>query len=76
MVGLESPIDWAAIPHPPFLRGDAYVANRDPAGHYHDGLFRVFHTRRGCMPNRAGFTTPSLPSRKAGISSTGANRSY
>ena len=45
MAGLESPIDWAAIPHPPFLRGDAYAANRDPAGHYHDGLFRVFHTR-------------------------------
>jgi hypothetical protein len=25
-------IDWAAIPNPTFLRGDAYVAHRDPAG--------------------------------------------
>ena len=30
---------------PDFLRGNAHVAHRDPAGHYHDGLFRVFHTR-------------------------------
>ena len=45
MAGLKPPIDWAAIPPQPFLRGDAYAANRDPAGHYHDGLFRVFHTR-------------------------------
>ena len=45
MAGLKPPIDWAAIPPQPFLRGDAYAANRDPAGHYHDGLYRVFHTR-------------------------------
>ena len=45
MARLEAPIDWAAIPPQPFLSGDAYAANRDPAGHYHDGFFRVFHTR-------------------------------
>ena len=45
MSTLKPPIDWEAIPRSPFLRGDAYAANRDPAGHYHDGLFRVFHTR-------------------------------
>ena len=38
-------IDWAAIPNPDFLCGDAHVAHRDPASHYHEGLFRVFHTR-------------------------------
>ncbi|MAE17585.1 hypothetical protein CMK12_01350 [Candidatus Poribacteria bacterium] len=37
-------INWSAIPQAEFLTGDAYVAYRDPAGHYHDGLFRVFHT--------------------------------
>jgi hypothetical protein len=38
-------INWSAIPAPVFLRGDSYTAHRDPAGHYHNGLFRVFHTR-------------------------------
>ena len=41
----QNGIDWDAIPAPVFLSGDEYVAHRDPAGHYHDGLFRVFHTR-------------------------------
>jgi hypothetical protein len=37
-------IAWDAIPSPVFKRGDARIAYRDPAGHYHDGIFRVFHT--------------------------------
>ena len=37
-------IDWAAIPSPIIARGDARIAYRDPAGFYHQGLFRVFHT--------------------------------
>lgn len=40
-----SPIDWATIPDPVFLRGDGRIAYRDPAAHYHEGLFRVFHTQ-------------------------------
>ena len=38
-------INWSDIPQVEFLTGEAYVAYRDPAGHYHDELFRVFHTR-------------------------------
>lgn len=38
-------IHWETIPSPVFLQGDARVAYRDPAGHYHDGVFRVFHTQ-------------------------------
>jgi hypothetical protein len=38
-------IDWSAIPRPDFLQGDRRVAYRDPAGHYHNGVFRVFHSR-------------------------------
>jgi len=38
-------IDWDTIPGPVFLRGNEYIAYRDPAGHYHEGLFRVFHTQ-------------------------------
>ena len=30
---------------PTFFAGDRRVAYRDPAGHYHDGVFRVFHSR-------------------------------
>jgi hypothetical protein len=36
--------DLKAIPSPVILRGDDRVAYRDPAAHYHDGVFRVFHT--------------------------------
>ena len=38
-------IDWSAIPRPDFLQGDRRTTYRDPAGHYHDGVFRVFHSR-------------------------------
>jgi len=38
------PIDFAAIRSPIILRGDSTTAYRDPASHYHDGTFRVFHT--------------------------------
>ena len=38
-------IDWQAIPNPVLLRGNASIAYRDPAAHYHRGLFRVFHTQ-------------------------------
>lgn len=43
------PIDFSAIPGPIILQGDERIAFRDPAAHYHDGVFRVFHTlcRRG-----------------------------
>ena len=37
-------IDWLSIPQANFMTGDNYTAYRDPAGHYHNGLFRVFHT--------------------------------
>jgi len=37
-------IDWSAIPSPIILKGGPINAYRDPAGHYHDGVFRVFHT--------------------------------
>lgn len=38
-------IDWSAIPGPIVLPGDDRIAYRDPAAHYHDGLFRLFHTQ-------------------------------
>lgn len=34
-----------AIVDPVILRGDRAIAYRDPAAHYHDGVFRVFHTQ-------------------------------
>lgn len=39
------PIHWDRVTGPVFLPGSEDIANRDPAGHFHDGLFRVFHTR-------------------------------
>ena len=44
----KTAIDWDAIPHPVFVWGNRHVAHRDPAGHYHEGVFRVFysHVRR------------------------------
>ena len=41
----KAKIDWTKIPHTIFLEGDNHIAYRDPAGHYHDGTFRVFHTQ-------------------------------
>ena len=43
-INIGPKIDWSAIPQANFLTGDNYMAYRDPAGHYHNGLFRVFHT--------------------------------
>ena len=37
-------IDFTAIPSPVILRGSALQAHRDPCGHYHDGVFRVWHS--------------------------------
>lgn len=44
-------INWSAIHEPVFLKGNESVAYRDPAGHYHNGLFRVFHTQVHHEPN-------------------------
>lgn len=45
MENLKIPIDWSKIPNPNFLQGNSHIAYRDPAGHYCNGIFRVFHTR-------------------------------
>ena len=37
-------IDFTAIPTPIVLRGSPQQAHRDPCGHYHDGVFRVWHS--------------------------------
>lgn len=37
-------IDWLKIKSPVILKGNRHTAYRDPAAHYHDGLFRIFHT--------------------------------
>jgi len=39
-----APIDFSAIAGPIIHRGDRTTAYRDPAAHWHDGTFRVFHT--------------------------------
>ena len=41
-------INWSDIPQVEFLTGEAYVAYRDPAGHYHDE-FSVSSTPVFCM---------------------------
>ena len=38
-------IHFDSIHDPVFLHGDRIVAYRDPAAHYHEGTFRVFHTQ-------------------------------
>ena len=35
-------IQWQRIPTPVILRGDSRLAYRDPALHFHDGVFRIF----------------------------------
>ena len=40
----DSRIDFSKIKGPVILRGDETTAYRDPAAHYHDGVFRVFHS--------------------------------
>ena len=41
---MPTPVDLDRIADPVFLRGDRTRAYRDPAAHYHQGVFRVFHT--------------------------------
>ena len=38
-------IEWNRIEGPVFLKGGKTIAFRDPCGHYHDGVFRVWHTQ-------------------------------
>ncbi len=38
------PIDFSAIESPIVLQGDSNQAFRDPAVHYHNGVFRLFYT--------------------------------
>ncbi|MBD3185102.1 hypothetical protein GF312_22665 [Candidatus Poribacteria bacterium] len=38
-------IQWSRIKEPVFLHGDEVTAYRDPVGHYHNGVFRVYHTQ-------------------------------
>ena len=40
-----SRIDWNQIRDPVILQGSRQMAYRDPAGFYHNGIFRVFHTQ-------------------------------
>ncbi len=44
MRGGPSDIDWVRLRTPIITRGDHRTAHRDPAAHYHDGVFRVFHS--------------------------------
>ena len=37
-------VDWENIQEPVFLKGNPDIAYRDPCGHFHDGVFRVWHT--------------------------------
>ena len=37
-------VDWEKIQEPVFLKGNPDIAYRDPCGHFHDGVFRVWHT--------------------------------
>ena len=66
-------IDWSAIPRPDFLQGDRRTTYRDPAGHYHDGVFRVFHSRVIREMRRTAMTG-AWPSPRAAISLTGPSR--
>jgi len=49
-------IDWTKIPEPVFLKGNSHIAYRDPAGYYHQGVFRVFHTQVHHEPNGLYYT--------------------
>ena len=48
----KTAIDWDAIPHPVFLWGNRHIGHRDPAGHYHEGVFRVFYGQVRREPGR------------------------
>lgn len=45
MINNGNRIDWTEIPGPVFLRGNRNIAYRDPAAHYYNGVFRVYHTQ-------------------------------
>ena len=49
-------VDFGRIHDPVLLRGDGIVAYRDPAAHYHNGVFRVFHTQVHREPDGCFFT--------------------
>ena len=38
-------VEWNSIGQPVFLAGDATIAFREPCGHHHDGVCRVWHTQ-------------------------------
>lgn len=38
-------ISWSSIRQPVFLSGDQRIAYRDPCAHFHEGVFRVWHTQ-------------------------------
>lgn len=40
---MAAQVEWEKIPSPIIIRGTPEVAHRDPAIHYHDGVFRVFY---------------------------------
>ena len=48
----KTAIDWDAIPHSVFLWGNRHIGHRDPAGHYHEGVFRVFYGQVRREPGR------------------------
>ena len=54
---MSEPIRFEAIPDPAILRGNEEIAYRDPCGHYHDGLFRLWHTE---VLGRSGSSTFSV----------------
>ena len=39
------PVEWERIKKPVFLAGDETIAYRDPCAHYHEGVFRIWHTQ-------------------------------
>ena len=41
---MSDSIQWQSIANPVFLEGNPEIAYRDPCGHYHEGVFRVWHT--------------------------------
>jgi len=55
-------IDSAQLTDPVFLPGNATTAYRDPAGYYHDGTFRVFHTLVRIEPDGRHFLHTAVTS--------------
>ena len=42
---MNQAVQWDQIPDPVIIRGNPHICHRDPTGHYHDGVFRVFYTQ-------------------------------